>query len=109
MIPSNVIIGGMEFTVTGIASKAFANCKKLKSVTIGKNVKTISSKAFYGATNLKKITIKSKVLKSVGSNAIKNIHKKAVINVPSSKYKNYKKLFKSKTGFKKTMKLKKEK
>lgn len=107
-VKNSVNIGGIDFNVTAISSKAFANYKKLKSVTIGTNVRTISSKAFYGDTNLKKITIKSKKLKSVGSNAVKKINEKAVIKVPSSKYKAYKKLFKSKTGYKKTMRISKK-
>lgn len=129
-VPNTVKINGKTFRVTAVSAKAFsgakkltkvtignnvtvieaqafANCKKLKSVTIGSNVTTIGAKAFYGDKALKKITIKSKKLKKVGKKAVKGIHKKAVIKVPSSKLKAYKKLFKSKTGFKKTMKLKK--
>ncbi|MCR5543495.1 MAG: hypothetical protein K6F55_05040 [Eubacterium sp.] len=37
----------------------------------------------------------------------KNLNKKAVIKVPKSKLKKYKKLFNKKTGFKKPMKIKK--
>lgn len=91
--------------ITSIRASAFENCIKLNSVTIGENVKTIGSKAFYGSKQLKKIIIKSKKLKTVGNNAIGGINKKATIKVPKNKIKNYKKLFKSKTGFKKTMKI----
>lgn len=56
---------------------------------------------------LSKITIKSSVLKSVGKNAIKGINKKATIKVPKKKLSKYKKLFNKKTGYKKTMKIKK--
>lgn len=93
--------------VTEIGSYAFKNCKKLSSVTIGKNVKKIGKEAFRGCSKLKKITIKSSKLKSVGKNAIKGIDKKATIKVPKKKLSKYKKLFKSKTGYKKTMKIKK--
>lgn len=129
-IPATVKIEGAAFKVTAIGNKAFTKCKKLKSVTIGKNVKTIGTSAFAGDTaltkvtigksvtkigkaafsgdkKLKTITIKSSKLKSVGKNAIKGIQKKAVIKVPKKQLKKYKKLFKSKTGFKKTMKIKK--
>lgn len=47
------------------------------------------------------------MLKSVGKNVFKGIYKKAVIKVPKSKYKKYKKLFNKKTGFGRKMKLKK--
>lgn len=106
-IPATVTISGQVYKVTAIADKAFKNNKKLKSVTIGKHVKKIGKEAFSGCKKLKKITIKSTVLKSVGKNAIKNINKKATIKVPKKKLSKYKKLFKSKTGYKKSMKIKK--
>ena len=106
-IPAMITINGYTYKVTEIASKAFKNNKKLKSVTIGKNVTKIGKEVFSGCKKLKKITIKSAVLKSVGKNAIKNIDKKATIKVPKKQLSKYKKLFKSKTGFKKTMKIKK--
>lgn len=94
------------FKVTSISAKAFANCKKLQKVTIGKNVKTISKEAFKNCKSLKKIVIQSKVLTNVGKNAIKGIHKKAVITCPARKAAAYKKLFSAKTGFEKSMKIK---
>lgn len=106
-VGSSVSISGKTFKVTSIASKAFYKNTRLKSVTIGSNVKTIGKNAFYGDKKLKTIKIKSKVLKSVGKNAIKGIYKKAGIKVPKSKYKAYKKVFTKKTGFKKSMKIKK--
>ena len=106
-IPSTIKINGYTYKVTEISSKAFKNNKKLKSVTIGKNVKKIGKEAFYNCKKLNKITIKSTVLQSVGKNAIKNIDKNATINVPKKQYSKYKKLFKSSTGYKKTMKIKK--
>lgn len=106
-IPATIKISGKTYKVTEIASKAFKNNKKLKSVTIGKNVKQIGTETFSGCKKLKKITIKGTMLKSVGKNAIKGIDKKATIKVPKKQLSKYKKLFKSKTGYKKTMKIKK--
>lgn len=106
-IPATIKVDGITYKVTSIEKNAFKNCKKLKSVTIGKNVTKINANAFYGCKNLKKITIKSSNLKTVGKNAIKGINKKAVIKCPASKVKSYKKLFKSKTGYQKTMKISK--
>ena len=94
--------------VTTIGKNAFSGCKALKKVIIGKKVKTIGAKAFYNCKKLKSIIIKSTVLKKVGKNAIKNIHKKCVIKAPKKKLKAYKKLFKKKTGYKKSMKIKKK-
>ena len=105
-VPKTVKIQGKTYKVTSIAANAFKNNKKLTRVTIGANVTKLGSKAFYGCSKLKKITVKTTKLKSVGKNALKGIHKKAVIKVPKSKLTKYKKLFKSK-GQKKTVKVKK--
>ncbi len=68
----------------------------------------IGKQAFAGCKKLETITIKTKKLKKVGSAAIKGIHKKAVIKCPGNSYVNkYKKLFNSKSGYKKSMKIKK--
>lgn len=105
-IPATVTIQGKKYKVTSIEANAFKNNKKLKSVTVGTNVKSIGKDAFSGCGNLKKITIKSTKLQSVGKNALKGVNKKAVIKVPKSKLSSYKKLFKGK-GQKKTVQIKK--
>ena len=105
-IPENVKIQGKSYKVTSISAGAFKNNKKLKSVTVGTNVKSIGKDVFSGCGNLKKITIKSTKLQSVGKNALKGVNKKAVIKVPKSKLSSYKKLFKGK-GQKKTVQIKK--
>lgn len=106
-IPATVKINGYTYKVTEISSNALKNNEKIKSVTIGKNVKKIGKEAFCNCKKLNKITIKSSGLKSVGKNAIKNIDKRATIKVPAKQLSKYKKLFKSTTGYKKTMKIKK--
>lgn len=109
-VPATVrlTVSGKAFTckVTAVSAGAFRKCKKLTSVIIGKNVTSIGKESFKNCKKLKKITIKSTVLKSVGNNAVKGIYKKAVISC-GSKAKAYKKLFTAKTGYKKTMKIKK--
>lgn len=104
-----VKVGGKTetFKVTAISAKAFTKCKKLTKVTIGKNVETIDKEAFKNCKSLKTIAIKSTKLKKVGKNAIKGIHKKAVITCGKKNLKAYKKLFSKKTGYTKTMKIKK--
>lgn len=96
VIPSVVTVEGKIYQVTAIGSNAFKNCKKLKTVVIGKGVTSIGAKAFNGCKALKKITIKSTKLKKVGKSAFKGIHAKAVIKVPKAKMKAYQKLLKKK-------------
>ena len=130
VINNSVKLGGKDYTVTSIAANAFkgnqkitsvvikknvetigknafANCRKLKKITIkSTKLKTIQGKAFSGCGKLKTIVIKSKVLKKVGKGTFKGIHKKAVIKVPSAKWKAYTKLL-TKKGQSKTVKIKK--
>lgn len=119
VIPASVTIQGTKYLVTDIAKNAFKGCTKLKSLTMGANIKTIGNSAFEKCTaltkvtlptkvktlgasvfknckKLKTITVKSKVLKTVGKNAFKGIHSKAVIKVPAAKLKAYQKLMKKK-------------
>lgn len=95
-IPSTVVIDGITYKVTSIASKAFSGNKTVTTVTIGKNVTKIGAKAFYNCKKLKNITIRSKKLKngSVGKNAFKGIAAKATIKVPKTKKSAYKEILK---------------
>ena len=102
-VPADIKINGASFRVTAIGDRAFQNFKKLGTVTVGKNVASIGNHAFAGDKKLKKIKIRSAKLKSVGKKAVKGIQKRAVITVPKKQAKKYKKLFSSKTGFKKSM------
>lgn len=129
-IPAAITVKGISYKVTTIANNAFNGCKKLKSVTIGKNVTKIGDSAFFKCTSLKKITVPASVTKigkkafygcknlksiiiktpklkskSVGTQAFKGIHKKAVITVPKKQKKAYKKWLEKK-GITKKMKIK---
>ena len=92
--------------VASIGKKAFSKNSKLTDVTIGASVKSIGASAFAGDKKLKKILVKSKKLKTTEKGAIKGISSKAVIKVPKAKRAALKKLFKAKTGYRKTMKIK---
>ncbi len=98
VIPDQITICGKAYKVTEIKANAFKNNRKLKKITIGKNIKKIGKNAFYGCKNLKKITIKTKLLtkKSVGKNAFGKIHPKAQAKVPSKKKKAYKTILRAK-------------
>ena len=107
-IPATVVINQQVYKVTSISRNAFKGNKKLKAVTIGKNIKKIGANAFSGCKKLKNIKITSTQLtkKSVGKNAFKGIDKKAVIKVPKKKLKAYKNILKGK-GQAKSVKIKK--
>ena len=107
-IPDAITVDGITYKVTSISAKALAGNKKIKKITVGKNVTSIGKNAFSNCKNLKTITIKTSNLKSVGKNAIKGINSKATIKVPKKQLKVYKKLFGKKTGFKKSIKIKKK-
>lgn len=93
-IPATIKQKGTELKVTSIAANACKNNKKLTTLTIGKNVKTIGKQAFYGCKKLKNITIKTTKLtnKSVGKKAFAGTAKNAKVKVPQKKLNAYKKI-----------------
>lgn len=91
-VPATVKYNGMSFKVTAVNKKAFKKQKKLKSVTIGKNVKSIGASAFEGCSKLAKIKFSGTAIKSIGKNAFKGIKKNATFTVKKSKKAAYKKL-----------------
>ncbi|MCR5666171.1 MAG: chitobiase/beta-hexosaminidase C-terminal domain-containing protein [Eubacterium sp.] len=94
-VAATVKIGSKTYKVTTIKAKAFASKKKLKKVTIGKNVTTIEQKAFYKSTNLKKVIFKGTGVKTVGKKAFAKTNKKATFKLPKKKYKAYRNLIKN--------------
>lgn len=107
VVPASIKINGKVYKVTAIANNAYKGNKKLIKITIGSNISKIGKNAFSGCTSLKKITIKTTKLTSskIGKNAFKGINKKAVIKVPKSKVKAYKKIIKAR-GIGKSVKIK---
>ena len=97
VVPDTIKIKGVTYKVTSIAKNAFKNNKKLKTVTIGKNVSRIGANVFTGCKKLKTITIKSKKLtaKTLAKSTFKGIKKATTIKVPKKKLSTYKKLFKN--------------
>ncbi len=106
-IPKTIKYNGKTYKVTEIKANAFKGMKKLTTVTIGANIKTIGKSAFQNCAKLKTITIKTKKLtaSSVKSNAFKGIYKKATFKCPKGKAAAYKKIL-LKKGAPKTCKFK---
>lgn len=61
VIPDEISVDGVTFTVTRIGHSAFDSCKDLTSVIIGNSVKTIEFWAFVECTGLTSVTIGSSV------------------------------------------------
>ena len=97
IVPDTIKINGVTYKVTSIAKNAFKNNKKLKTVTVGKNVSKMGANVFTGCKKLKTITIKSTKLtaKTLSKSTFKGITKATTIKVPKKKLSAYKKLFKS--------------
>ena len=93
-IPSSIEVNGVKYQVTSIADNAFRKNKKLKKITIGKEIVSIGKRAFEGCKNLKEIVIETEKLKAktIGKKAFAKTSSEAVVNVPKKKAKEYKKL-----------------
>lgn len=92
-IPAKVTSGDYTYKVVQVGEKALRNCKKLKEVIIGKNVKHIKDKAFKGCNKLKFITLKCSDLKTVGWKAFGGAHKKVIVYMKVKKINKYTPLF----------------
>ena len=71
VIPSTVIINGVETPVTEIGDRAFEGCKGLTSVTIPKSVEHIGEGAFSGCDNLEEIICESEKPVDLGHNFVR--------------------------------------
>ena len=95
-VPNTVSVRGITYKITSIGANTFKNCKKLTTVTIGTNVRTIKAKAFNNCPKLKKVTIKTVSLskKTASKKSFNKVNKKMVIKVPKKAKKSYAKIFK---------------
>ncbi len=93
-IADTVSYQGVTFEVTAVADKALSGNKKVTSVTVGANVKTIGASAFAKCKKLKKATINATKLEKIGKKAFNKNSKKLVVKIHKSNFKAYKKLFK---------------
>lgn len=81
-IPANVKISGKTYAVSVLDEGCMRGQKKVKTVTIGRNVSQIEEDAFYGCKRLKKIKITSELIEYIGEDAFRGIAANAVIYVP---------------------------
>ena len=110
-VPETVVINGKTFLVTEIGAKAFTG-KKIRTATIGKNIRTIKKYAFRSSKAVKLIVKTTKLTKasvkgSLKSSKIKTIQVKVSTRKSANKkyIKKYKKIFtKAVAGKKATVK-----
>ncbi len=93
-IPDEVEYQKTKFKVTSVGNKALCGYKKLKSVTVGKNVTRIGKAAFSKSRKLKSVKISSAALTEIGKKAFNKNSKNLTVKVPKAQFKAYKKLFK---------------
>lgn len=91
-IPANVKISGQTYAVTVLDEGCMRGQKKVRTVTLGKNITQIEEESFYGCKSLKKIKMKSEQIEYIGEDAFRGIAANAVIYVPRSCLEDYRKL-----------------
>ena len=94
-IPKTVTVDGTKYKVTSIEEHAFAENKNVKQIVVSQNITTIGANAFADCPKLKVITINSTKLtdKNVADDAFAGIADGTVIRVPKKMLARYRKLF----------------
>ena len=86
--------GKAKYKVVQIGDKVFKNNKKLKTVVVGANVKTIGKEALKNCKSLRAVKFNGKAIAKIGKNAFKGTHKKITVNIPKKVYRKYIKMLK---------------
>lgn len=81
-IPATIMYKGYKFKVTSIGNNAFKNCKKLKTVKLGSNIKSIGKNAFSGCKKLTGVTLNAK-LTTIGNGAFTKCIALKKITIPA--------------------------
>lgn len=83
VIPATITCDGITYKVTSIGNKAFYKNTKIKSVSIGNNVKSIEDYAFYGCKNITSINM-GKSVEVIGNSAFRKCTKLTSVKLPKS-------------------------
>ncbi|MCM1498688.1 MAG: leucine-rich repeat domain-containing protein [Clostridium sp.] len=84
-----VVIGS---NVKTIGDEAFSGCSSLKKITVGRNVTTIGKKVFYGDKKLTRMILKGAKIKKIGKKSLHQVPKRVKITAPKKAQKKYIKL-----------------
>ena len=82
-IPSSIKVNEVEYSVTSIGYRAFADCSDLTSVTIPNSVTSIGNSAFFYCSGLTTVTIPNSVT-SIGDYAFCKCSGLTSITIPNS-------------------------
>ena len=94
-VPNSIMVNDLSYRVTALDSGCFRNNTKLRTVSLGANVKKIGASAFSGCSKLKSVRIKSKKVTKIASGAFRGIASNAVIHVPRSRLAKYRKMIRN--------------
>jgi len=83
VIPESVIYEGKTYNVTSIGNKAFNQCRKLTSITIGNSVINIGEAAFYHCDGINSITIPNSVT-NIGERAFRECYNLTSLTIGNS-------------------------
>ncbi|WP_455056767.1 cellulase family glycosylhydrolase [Jutongia sp.] len=98
-VPAKIKKQKADYTVTAIGAKAFKG-SKATAITLNKNIKTIPSAAFANCKKLKTLTVKAK-LKKVAKKSFKGCKKKIKVKGASAKVRKANVKLLKKSGYKK--------
>ena len=103
VIPATIRVAGVKVKVTAVDKKACYKMKKLTKIEIGSNVSKIGASAFAQCAKLKTITVETKKLKdgNVGKKAFDGIYKKPTFKCPKGYAETYEEIFSKKGAPKK--------
>lgn len=80
-VPATVSYKNTTCKVTQIAKNSFKSCKKLTTVTLGKNITTVEKNAFKGCSKLKTVKLAKGTAKKLKTSLTKQIKKAGVKKV----------------------------
>ncbi len=84
IIPESITHNGVSLSTTVIKDDAFANCTKLTSITIGKEIKNIEDEAFYNCNKLDSIICLAPIAPKLGTQVFNNTYNNRKLITPFS-------------------------
>lgn len=88
-ISERIQFDGIGFNAVKVGNNAYKNCKKLKKLIIGKNIRIIGKNAFKGCKKLKRVEFRGDLIKKIGKNAFAGLNKKVKFSASIRIYEKY--------------------